>query len=225
MPLALLGLLFSDLGCVVSQSPREMPLVVILSLIGGYVSMGAQSLLFALGMRWLERREVSRRGRYIAAAFLGGMFGATLLVPLGQAATPYIVLGAGVGPAAIGLADLVAPTDGEQTRRGSVWRGLAILAWVGCSGLVGGTGYRAWIDASRRSVLAAVVQGMTYEDVMRVAGSPTDDTRKLFRPSEAVDVVWQYDRSDPGGADVLVVSVSFKSERVVDVARRPVSRG
>ncbi len=100
---------------------------------------------------------------------------------------------------------------------------LAALAAV----VLGYAGFLWWLFASRAAILAGIELGMSDSDVVRVAGSPTHDSSKtrFFLPTPAVDVVWLYDRPDPGKLGVLVVAVSFKAGRVVEVRRTPVSRG
>jgi len=225
VPLALFGLLVSILVHGSPPSAKEVPLLVFASLLAGYLIMGLPSALFALGMLWLERRGASRRTRCIVAAGLGGLFGATLSVVLSAGAL-FVFLGASVGQAATMLADMVVSVPTDKPRR-HVGAGLFAVLMIPCvGGVAGWFTDDCWVDAARRSVLASVSLGMTFDDVSRVAGRPTHDSRELpfVLPTASVDVVWMYDRKDPGGADVLVVSVEFRQERVVNVSRNPAWR-
>jgi hypothetical protein len=224
VPLALFGLLVSILVLGSPPPASEFPLSAFIGLAGGYLVMGLPSALFALGMLWLERRGAARRTRYIVAAGLGGLLGATLSLVLSAGAL-FVFLGASVGQAATMLADMVASPPDKPRRH--IGAGLFAVLMIPCVGCVAGwLTDDCWVDAARRSVLASVSLGMTYDDVSRVAGRPTQDSRELpfVLPTASVDVVWMYDREDPGGAEVLVVSVEFKQERVVNVSRNPTRR-
>jgi hypothetical protein len=230
VPLALFGLLVGMLTRGIPASAEGLPQIVTFGLVGGYVSMGLQSALFAVGMLWLERRGVARSTRCIAAAVAGGLAGATLgLVPARPLPVVFFVtLGASTGAATSLFAGLVlvASSPSNKPRRHVGPKLLAILAVPGLGGTAGTITYDLWVEAARQSVLADVAIGMSCDDVVRVAGAPTHDSRivAFFLPTEAVDVVWMYDRPDPGSAAVLVVAVSFKDERVVELRRTPVWR-
>ena len=225
VPLALLGLLASMLVRGIPASAEGLPAFVVFGLIGGYVSMGLPSALFALGMLGLERWGAWRGMRFIFASAAGGLLGTTLALVAPVLSLPVVLLaplGASVGLATTMLVDLVVLAPNDKPRR-------HIGAWVLAILMIpsfGGAGGTWLVDAARQRVLAGVSMGMSYDDVERVAGPPTHDSRErqFFLPTESVDVVWMYDRHDPGAAAVLVVSISFKRERVVEIRRTPVWR-
>jgi hypothetical protein len=231
VPLALFGLLASMLVLDGTASARELPVIAFASLVVGYLVMGLQSFLFALGMLWLERQGATRPTRCIVASCAGGLLGATAYCvdPTPSPATLFVFgfLGVSVGLAATILADLVGPVPTDEAPRhvGAQLFAVFVIPCVG--GVVGEFTRDRWAEAARRSVLAGVSLGMTYDDVSRVAGQPHHDSRVVafFLPTASVDVVWMYDCKDPAGADGLVVSVEFKQERVVTVSRRPIWRG
>jgi hypothetical protein len=99
VPLAVLGLM--GLHALLAVARPESG--TYLSLLGyGYAALGMQSLLFALAMRWLDRR-CSLGLRCLLAAVLGGLCGGSLhlldLVVTGTMPQSYlfVVLGALAG--------------------------------------------------------------------------------------------------------------------------------
>lgn len=229
VPCAVAGFVASTL--LLARRLPEPGFVVLVSLflwVGGYAIMGVQSLIFAAAMSWLEQRPRTWRTRYVAASVLGSVLGATLgfvVPPAPMAFALFGLLGASAGAAAAMLVDSTAYPPEAKPRRVVARLLLAIV--IPCvGGAAGRLAQEWWIDAARARVLADVSVGMTYDEVARAAGDPSVDSRKtpFARPTESADVVWIYERGDPGGADGLQVLVSFKNEKVVAIRRAPVRR-
>ena len=228
VPLALFGLLVGMLVRGLSPITEELPLIVTVSLVGGYFGMGLQSALFAVGMLWLDRRRASPCVRRIVAAVAGGLAGSTLALMEGRAlpAIQFALLGSSVGVATTLFVDLVAAYPSKNPLRSVGLQLLIILGVSGAGGATGAVTYDWWVERARQDVLSNVAIAMTYDEVRRAVGPPSHDSRlaAFFLPTETVDVVWMYDTQDPGPATILVVSISFKDERVVEISRSPVWR-
>lgn len=227
VPLALFGLFVGALACDYPFVVSELPDMIAFGLGSGYLSMGLQSALFALAMRWLKKRGLRPVTRGMVAGLAGGLAGASLfLVPLFVPVLLFAVLGASVGLATLLLAELGTSASRGRSRRYFGARLLLLLVVPSLGGAVGAIVQDCWADAARRGVLAGVSLGMRFGEVERLVGAPTHDSRDrgVFIPTETVDVVWKYDCEDPGSAALLVISLSFKNERVVEIDRKQVWR-